>query len=306
MFGATFYVAWMAIYYGLSAVFGIRSRPGSYVLHRETAERLTEAKDKAVQANRDKSIFLAKMSHELRTPLNAVIGYSEILLEECEEIDAQGQRSIDLRRINAAGKHLLSLVTDVLDLSKIESDQMEIRTNRFAVLPLIESVGSTIGPMFQQNRNRLKMDIDPHLGEMTSDDTRLRQILLNLLGNAAKFTEDGVVTIHARRPGGARGKWIEIDIRDTGIGISREDLASLFKDFSQVAGARSSRRQGTGLGLVLCQKLCTMMGGGISVQSEPGRGSCFSIRIPADLDPVHPGSTPAEFSNLPETALQVA
>lgn len=289
VFSATFYVAWMAIYYGLllSSASGLEREVD---LHRRTATRLLEVKNKAVQANRDKSVFLAKMSHELRTPLNAVIGYSEILLEDAEEVDTDSQRASDLRRINAAGKHLLSLVTDVLDISKIESEQMEIRCQRFALRPLLEGVASTVEPMLRQNRNKLIMEIDVHLGDMTSDDTRLRQILLNLLGNAAKFTEDGVITVAARRPGGPRGKWIEVDVRDTGIGISKEDLASLFRDFSQVAGTRSMRREGTGLGLVLSQKLCAMLGGGILVQSEPEQGSCFSIRIPADVQPVNTAS----------------
>lgn len=284
VFSATLYVAWMAIYYGL-----LLSSESKLEVeadrHRQTAALLRDEKDRAVRANRDKSIFLAKMSHELRTPLNAVIGYSDILLEDAEESEADEHRADDLRRINAAGKHLLSLVTDVLDLSKIESEKMEMRVERFLLQAVLESAASTVEPAMRKNANRLVEAIDPHLGEMVSDETRLRQILINLLGNAAKFTENGTVTLAAVRPGGIRGKWIEIDVRDTGIGISDEDRAALFKDFMQVGDPRGARREGTGLGLVLSHKLCTMMGGTITVQSEVGRGSCFSIRIPTELAP---------------------
>jgi signal transduction histidine kinase len=286
---ATLYMAWVAIYYGL--LLASESALQREVLrHRNTAERLLAAKDKAEKANKDKSIFLAKMSHDLRTPLNAVIGYSEILLEDCEP-SADAQRYKDLGRINAAGKHLLSLVADVLDISRIEANALHLNVERFNLPRLIESVAATSQVLLERNHNQLVLNVDPDIGIMQSDETKLRQALLNLMSNSAKFTKHGVVTLSARRYRVGGGDWVEIAVGDTGIGIAAEDLKTLFQDFHQIRGASTRSGEGTGLGLALTQRLCALMGGGISVDSELGHGACFTIRVPERLS-----VTPAQMS----------
>ena len=278
---ATLYMAGLAIYYGLLLT-SESALEREVQRHRQTAARLADARDKAEKASRDKSIFLAKMSHELRTPLNAVIGYSEILQEDAD-MAADTQRAKDLSRISAAGRHLLSLVTDVLDITRIESNEMELQVAAFDVRRLIEDVAATSEPLMQVNANQLALRIDPNIGRMTSDEVRLRQATLNLMSNAAKFTTRGAVDLSARRFHTEAGDWIEIEVRDTGIGIAPEDMKSLFQDFKQVNSREARKSKGTGLGLALSQKLCTMMGGGIFADSELGHGACFTIRVPAIL-----------------------
>jgi signal transduction histidine kinase len=251
--------------------------------HRTTAVRLQHTKELAEKANRAKSIFLAKMSHELRTPLNAVIGYSEILLEDAEMDGKGGDKVADLRRINAAGKHLLSLVTDVLDLSKIEQNTMELSVETFDLKRFVDEVVATAQPLMSNKQNRLEVDCSEGLGLIASDATKLRQAALNLLSNAAKFTTNGVITLSVHRDKKAAGDWIDIQVRDTGIGIAKTDLPKLFQDFGQATASTSSKFGGTGLGLALSQKLCALMGGGIAIESDLGRGSRFTIRVPAIL-----------------------
>jgi signal transduction histidine kinase len=277
---ATAYMSWMAIYY--ANMISMRSElQREAERHRDTAVRLRQAKELADKANRQRSIFLAKMSHELRTPLNAVIGYSELLLEEHESVPESASKVADLKRINAAGRHLLSLVTDVLDLSQIEADNIALQVEDFDLDELLDGVVATIEPLVERKNNRLVVRRDGALGVVSTDSTKLRQALLNLLSNAAKFTEKGAVTLTARRESRRAGDWIELKVEDTGIGIAEKDLPKLFQDFGQVSALTQNTYGGTGLGLALSQRLCALMGGGISVQSEVGRGSCFTIRVPA-------------------------
>ena len=278
---ATLYMAWLAIYYGhlLESESALEREAHN---HRQTAARLVAAKEEAESASRKKSIFLAKMSHELRTPLNAVIGYSEILQEDAE-LSCAEQKAKDLSRINAAGKHLLALVTDVLDITRIESNEIALQVERFEVKQMIEDVLASSRPLLSTNRNKLEVSIGPGIDFMTSDQLRLRQAVLNLMSNAAKFTKDGLVSLSCRRLRTVSDDLIEIEVRDTGIGISALDLQSLFQDFRQASSASSHGAKGTGLGLALSQKLCGMMGGNIFAISDPGHGSCFTIRVPVSI-----------------------
>jgi len=246
-------------------------------------------------ANRHKSEFMAGMSHELRTPLNAIIGYSEMLQEEAQDL---GQPAFvpDLKKINTAGKHLLELINAVLDLSKIEAGKMELYLERFDVAALVEEIGAVVQPLAARKSNRLVVSCPPDTGEMRADQTKVRQALFNLLSNACKFTESGTVSLTVRREwvSEQRAHWIVFAVADTGIGMTEEQIGRLFQDFSQADAATARRFGGTGLGLALSRRLCRMMGGDITVQSEPGLGSTFTIRLPAEV--AEAGATPREAS----------
>jgi signal transduction histidine kinase len=222
------------------------------------------------------------MSHELRTPLNAVIGYSEMLEEIAEE---RGQQDMlhDLRRIQAAGKHLLGLINDILDLSKIEAGKVQLSTERFAVAPVVHDVAATLQPLADKNANRLEVDCAEGLGHMLADQTRTRQVLLNLLSNACKFTERGLVRLEAKRVRGESANWVEFRVADTGIGMSREQIDRLYRPFMQADASTTRKYGGTGLGLAISRRLCQMMGGSLSVESQLGQGSVFTVRLPGDL-----------------------
>jgi signal transduction histidine kinase len=278
---ATVYMSWMCLYY--VSTIALRSDLEKEAdRHRTTAVRLRLAKEQAERANLSRSIFLAKMSHEFRTPLNAVIGYSELLLEHGQDTDADEQKMSDLKRINTAGQHLLALVTDVLDLSRIETNSMNLSISTFSLDQLIDDVAATSRPLMDKNENQLVIRAVGELKTITTDQTKLRQVLLNLLSNAAKFTEKGAVTLTVRRDVRPGGDWIEAKVDDTGIGMAEKDLSKLFQDFAQV-NAQAGKYGGTGLGLAVSQRLCALMGGGITVSSEVGHGSSFVVRVPAEI-----------------------
>ena len=251
---------------------------------------LLEAKEAAEAASRAKSAFLANMSHELRTPLNAIIGYSEMLIDEAAE---EGFADVlpDLDKIRSAGSHLLGLINDVLDLSKIEADRMTATAQPFDLADLVKNVVGVTLPLVERNDNRLVMDIAPDLGIIHSDPLKLRQILINLLSNAGKFTQDGVVTLTVGRDSSA--DWIECRVADTGIGMTTGEIAALFQPFMQADTSSTRRYGGTGLGLALSRRLCELLGGTIQVTSTPGAGSTFTVHLPAQLPPApHAERTP--------------
>jgi len=245
---------------------------------------LALARDEALSASRAKSDFLANMSHELRTPLNAIIGYSELLLDEADDAERTGV-SGDLMRIKQSGEHLLSLINDVLDLSKIEAGKMVLRCETFAPINLIEEVLSTIEPLTRQRNNKLEVSMGADLGEIYADRIKLRQVLINLLSNACKFTENGNIrlTVTRNRDGDEGNDRIQIAIQDTGIGISKEAQSTLFEQFKQVDSSRSRKYEGSGLGLALSRQFCRMMGGDILLESDVARGSTFTVVLPATV-----------------------
>jgi signal transduction histidine kinase len=248
----------------------------------ERTHQLELARDAAEAANSSKSQFLANMSHELRTPLNAIIGYSDLLIEEAEELDAQDLVP-DLDKIRSSGKHLLGLINDVLDLSKIEAGKMEITLETFEVAEVLSAAVAMVRPMIEKNGNALRLAIDPMLGSMHADLTRVRQILLNLLSNASKFTEKGTVTLVASRELDDGRHWIVIEVHDTGIGMTPSQRERLFQPFTQADPSTTRKYGGTGLGLSITKRFCELMNGTIAVRSEPGSGSVFTVRLPVEV-----------------------
>jgi len=277
----------------------VRDEDGTLLGYTKVARDITEskraeaellaAKEAAEVANRAKSAFLTNMSHELRTPLNAIIGYGEMLEEEARE---QGLAEFvpDLTRIHTSGKHLLALINDLLDLSKIEAGRMDLYLETFDLAALIRNTLATIEPIAERNGNALRAEIPDDLGSMHADQTKVSQSLLNLLSNAAKFTEGGTITLGASRKLDQGGvEWILLEVTDDGIGMTREELSRLFRPFVQADASTTRKYGGTGLGLTISRRFCEMMGGSIRVESEPGQGSTFTIRLPAHVPDQRPG-----------------
>lgn len=245
----------------------------------ERTVELEHAMIAANDANQAKSAFLAKMSHELRTPMNAIIGYSEILLEDAEDDENEDAMS-DLNKILAAARHLLSLINDVLDLSKIEAGRMDLFIEEQAVEGLVEQVRSTTAPLVAKRANEFKVEFAEQVGVIRTDATKLRQILLNLISNAAKFTEQGTVTLRVTRDGDGDDGQVHFSVMDTGIGMNPEQCAKVFEAFSQADVSTASKYGGTGLGLTISRQFARLMGGDISLESEQGKGTNFTLSLP--------------------------
>ncbi len=251
----------------------------------ENVRLFDEIQDKSrqlEQASQHKSQFLASMSHELRTPLNAIIGLTEMMVTNAARFGTE--KALEpLRRVNAAGTHLLGLINEVLDLSKIEAGKLELNPERVNLARLIDEVVGTAGQLAEKNQNRLIVEAQENVGAFNADSMRLKQILLNLLSNACKFTKEGEVALRVRKVADGRD-WVEFAVADTGIGLTAEQQAKLFQEFTQADSLTARRYGGTGLGLALSRKLARMMGGDVTVTSEPGKGSVFTVRLPGDAD----------------------
>ena len=276
----------------------------------ENVRLFDEIQDKSRQlaeASRHKSQFLASMSHELRTPLNAIIGVTEMLLEDARDFKREDELE-PLERVLRAARHLLALINDILDLSKIEAGRMELHLETFPLAPLIEDVGKTIEPIAGKNANRIVINCASDLGSIHADQIRFRQIMLNLASNASKFTENGTITITAQPQHSDERDWITIAVADTGIGMNEAQMGRLFQEFSQADSSTTRKYGGTGLGLAISRHFCRMMGGDITVESKPGEGSTFTMRLPRTVEieetrvsaaPVQPAHPIAEESEEP-------
>jgi adenylate cyclase len=255
------------------------------VLAIQNARLFAEIEDKSHQlqmASENKSQFVSSVSHELRTPLNAIIGLTEMMVTNAARFGTE--KALEpLRHVNRAGTHLLGLINQVLDLSKIEAGKLELSPESVALVPLIDQVIGTARQLAEQSNNQLVVDAPEDLGTLTADPMRLRQILLNLLSNACKFTKQGDVTLRVRRLANGQN-WVELAVIDTGIGMTPEQLAKPFQEFSQADASTAKHYGGTGLGLAITRKLARLMGGDVTVTSESGKGSVFSVRLPGSGD----------------------
>ena len=274
----------------------------------ENVRLFDEIQDKnrqLAEASQNKSQFVSSMSHELRTPLNAIIGLTEMMVTNAARFGTE-RAAEPLRRVNAAGNHLLGLINQVLDLSKIEAGKLELNPQAVQLAQLIDDVVGTARQLAEQNKNRLVLDTHEGLGAVTIDAMRLRQILLNLLSNACKFTKQGEVKLKAQRVVGKRD-WIEVAVSDTGVGMTPEQQAKLFEEFTQADATTAQRFGGTGLGLAIARKLARMMGGDVTVASEPGKGSVFTVCLPRSCRTVIrlPSQTIGVFSDIATPGIRV-
>jgi signal transduction histidine kinase len=245
-------------------------------------DEIQDKNQQLAEASQNKSQFLSSMSHELRTPLNAIIGLTEMMVTNAARFGTE--KALEpLRRVNAAGTHLLSLINEILDLSKIEAGKLELNLEPVNLAKLIDDVIGTAGQLAEKNKNRLIVEAQENLGRLTADPMRLKQILLNLLSNACKFTKEGEVALRVRKVADGR-EWVELAVADSGIGMTAEQQAKLFQEFTQADSLTARRYGGTGLGLAISRKLARMMGGDVTVTSEPGKGSVFAVRLPATGD----------------------
>lgn len=291
---ATTYMSWMALYY--ARMIAMRSELELEAeRYLQASSELQRTRKIAEKINKNRSIFFSKMSHELRTPLNAIIGYSELLLEDCEDqVGDNKQRLKDITRINTAGKHLISLVSDVLDNDTIEDDQTRVDITSFTLGELCNDVVANALPLVEKNNNEFVIDCPRPEDTVSTDRQKLQQMLINLLSNAGKFTENGTITLHAAVDGGVAEDRLHASVSDTGIGISKSSLSKLFDQYIQADSSISNRFGGTGIGLSISRKFSILLGGAINVESTPGKGSVFAIDIPAKLDPANVGGKVGE------------
>ena len=275
------YMAYMALYY--ARVIASRTELELEAeRYRAMSVELEHARAAAVSLNRSRSLFFSKMSHELRTPLNAIIGYSEILLEDIEDTPLKNeQHMVDLGRINSTGRHLLSLVADVLDVDTVENGDSSMEISTFTIGQLCDDVVAAAKPLIDEHANKLVIDCTQRDDRITTDAKKLRQMLINLMSNSAKFTKHGTVTLELWIERVASDDRLHAAVLDTGIGIAADVLPTLFQNYVQADNTIQGRFGGTGIGLALTRKFAGLLGGTVTVESQPGKGSCFTVDIPA-------------------------